>query len=99
MIQKVSFENTNSSHPLTAVLLRPPLTSHPVPPPPPRVDPRPSPGWLRAAGCPRVPHRSAGRPAQTLQRSDAQRRYHKQAETTIKAETCDFQSDMFDTES
>lgn len=51
-----------------SVLLRPSLASRPVPPPAPGVDSRPPPGWLRAAGRPRVPHRSAGRAAPPLQR-------------------------------
>lgn len=52
------------------VLLRPSVAPHPLPSSPSGVDPRPSPSGVRTAGCPRVPHCSAGCPAQTLQRLD-----------------------------
>lgn len=67
--KKIEFPLSNTHLP-SAVLLRPSVAAHPLPSSPSGVDSRPSPGRLRAAGRPRVPHRGAGRPAQTLQRLD-----------------------------
>lgn len=67
--KKIEFPLSNTHLP-SAVLLRPSVAAHPLPSSPSGVDSRPSPGRLRAAGRPRVPHCGAGRPAQTLQRLD-----------------------------
>lgn len=56
----------------SSVLLRPPVTAHPLQTPPSGVDSCSSPGWIWAAGCSRVSNRSSWCPAQTLQRLDTE---------------------------
>ena len=60
-------------YPMHSVLLRRGLPLHPVQAAPPGVDPCQTLGRLRAAGCSRVLHRSAGRPAPSLGGTDAHR--------------------------
>lgn len=54
------------------VLLGPPFAPHSLPTAALSMDSRTPSRRLRAARCPRVPHRSAGRTAQTLQRGHNQ---------------------------